>query len=150
MAHEINKGNDLRFPDGSTVLVWYPPHGVDARDRSGWAWLPGAIVSHCCTDEWCIVVEAPELAEPDTSLPDGGAPENLLYPLCFRDSSESCLIALQTPSSATAFRVTCWYRSPIARCGRRRSPCCRRPGAPASRHCGRAFPTAKKPFRCRT
>ena len=69
--------------------------GVDARDRNAWAWLPGSIVSQCGPDEWCVVVEDPELAEPDTSLPDGDAPENLLYPLCFRDSSEIRAVSVE-------------------------------------------------------
>jgi hypothetical protein len=88
MTTEINEDDGSRFPEGTTVLVWYPPCGADVRDRSTWAWLAGSIVSQCCLDEWCIVVEAPELAEPDTRLLDGDAPENLLYPLCFGDSSE--------------------------------------------------------------
>jgi hypothetical protein len=46
MTNEIEDANAPRFPDDSTVLVWYPPYGVDARDRSAWAWLPGSIVSH--------------------------------------------------------------------------------------------------------
>lgn len=83
-----NEENAPQFPEETMVLVWYPPRGADERDRSEWAWLPGSVVSECGVDEWCIVVEAAELAEPDTSLPDGDAPENLLYPLCFRDSSE--------------------------------------------------------------
>jgi hypothetical protein len=76
------------FPDESPVLVWYPSHDADERDRRTWAWLPGSIVTYCGADEWCVVVEAAELAEPDPSVPNGDAPENLLYPLCFRDSSE--------------------------------------------------------------
>jgi hypothetical protein len=95
MANEINEENAPRLPDGSPVLVWYPPYGVDAHDRSAWAWLPGSIVSQCCSDEWCVVVEDPKLAEPDTSLPDGDAPENLLYPLCFRDSSEIRAVTIE-------------------------------------------------------
>jgi hypothetical protein len=88
MTSENNEQSAPRFPEGSTVLVWHPPCGADTRDRSTWAWLPSSVVSQCCTDEWCIVVEAPALAESDPSLPDGDAPENLLYPLCFCDSSE--------------------------------------------------------------
>jgi hypothetical protein len=88
MANEINEENVSQFPDDSTVLVWYPPCGADARDRSTWAWLPGSIVSQCCPDEWYVVVEVPKLAEPDPSVPNGDAPENVLYPACFRDSSE--------------------------------------------------------------
>lgn len=86
MANEINEENVPQLSDGEAVLVWYC--GADEHDRSTSARLPDSIVSQGCPDEWCIIVEAPELAEPDTSPPDGDAPENLLYPMCFRDSSE--------------------------------------------------------------
>jgi len=42
----------------------------------------------CCLDEWYVVVEVPELAEPDPTVPDGDAPENLPYSACFRDAGE--------------------------------------------------------------
>lgn len=84
----INELNDGRFPDESPVLVRYPPPGADASDRGAWAWLPGSILGRCGPDEWYVVVEVPALAEPDPSMPNGDAPENLLYPACFRDSSE--------------------------------------------------------------
>ena len=85
---DINDEDGAQFADDGTVLVWYPPRGADDQDRSTWAWLPGSIVSQRCPDEWYVVVEDPELAEPDPSVPNGDAPENLLYPACFRDSSE--------------------------------------------------------------
>jgi hypothetical protein len=44
--------------------------------------------SQCGSDEWHVVIEVPALAEPDPSVPNGDAPENLLYPACFRDASE--------------------------------------------------------------
>lgn len=87
--------NDGRFPDDSPVLVWYPPPGADNRDRSTWVWLPGSILGQCCTDEWYVVVEAPALAEEDPSVPDGEASENLLYPACFRDSSEIRAVSVE-------------------------------------------------------
>ncbi|MFL6053305.1 MAG: hypothetical protein ACJ72W_10375 [Actinoallomurus sp.] len=95
MTSENNEESTPQSPEGSTVLVWYPPRGTDERDRNKWAWLPGSIVSQCCPDEWCIAVEASELAEPDPSLPDGDAPENLLYPVCFRDSSEIRAVSVE-------------------------------------------------------
>lgn len=95
MASEYNEESAARFPEESLVLVRYPPRGAEERDRRMWAWLPGSVVSQCCEDEWCIVVESPELAEPDPSLPDGDAPENLLYPLCFRDSSEIRTVSVE-------------------------------------------------------
>ena len=94
MTSDNNEESTLRFPEGLTMLVWYPPHGADERDRSTRAWLPGSVVSQCCADE-CIVVEATELAEVNPNLPDGDAPENLLYPLCFRDSSEIGVITVE-------------------------------------------------------
>jgi hypothetical protein len=95
MAIEINEENTFRFPDNSTVLVWYSPRGADPGDRSTWAWLPGSILDQCCPDEWRVVVEAPELAEPDTSVPNDDAREKLLYPVCFRDSSEIRMVTLE-------------------------------------------------------
>ncbi len=76
------------FPDDSLVLVWYPPPGADDHDANTWSWLPGAIIERVGPDEWYVAVEAPELAEPDPDIPNGDAPENLIYPACFRDTSE--------------------------------------------------------------
>ncbi|GAA4514040.1 hypothetical protein GCM10023191_082030 [Actinoallomurus oryzae] len=95
-----NIENAPRFPEGCTVLAWYPPLGAEERDRSAWAWLPGSIVSRCGEDEWCVVVEAADLAEPDPNIPHGDAPENLLYPLCFRDSSELRAVSAEEWSRA--------------------------------------------------
>lgn len=95
MTGENNQENASRFPEDSTVLIWYPPLGADDRDRRTWAWLPGSVISQCCEDEWYVVVEAPELAEPDPTLTDGDAPENLLYPTCFRDSSEIRTVSVE-------------------------------------------------------
>jgi hypothetical protein len=80
MTIKINEENTTRFPDGSAVLVWYPPRDADDHDPATWAWLPGSIVSQRGPDEWCIVVEAPELAEPDLSQPDEDERGILLYP----------------------------------------------------------------------
>jgi hypothetical protein len=63
------------------------PH-ADPHDRDTWAWLPGSILSQCGRNEWHVVIEVPALAEPDPSIPNGDAPENLLYPACFRDAGE--------------------------------------------------------------
>jgi hypothetical protein len=95
MMSENNEESAPRFPEGSTVLVWYPRPGADERDRSTWAWLAGSVVSQCCADEWCILVEAAELAEADPNLPADDAPENLLYPLCFRDASEIRAVSVE-------------------------------------------------------
>ncbi|WP_214326013.1 hypothetical protein [Nonomuraea sediminis] len=92
MTYEINKrrpgDNDGRFPEETPVLVRYPLHDAQTNDRDSWPWLPGTILEQCGPNEWWIVVEAPALAEPDPSIPNGDAPENLLYPACFRDSTE--------------------------------------------------------------
>jgi hypothetical protein len=87
MTHKINE-NDGRFPEDSPVLIWYPLLGADDSDRDTWAWLPGSILEQCGPDEWRVVVEVPALAYPDPSVPNGNAPEHMLYPACFRDSSE--------------------------------------------------------------
>ncbi|MBO3746148.1 hypothetical protein J5X84_08750 [Streptosporangiaceae bacterium NEAU-GS5] len=91
MTNEINNafnGAQNPFPDDSPVLVWYPLPDHDPLDRHTWSWLPGSILDQCGPDEWRVVVEVPPLAEPDPSIPNGDAPENLLYPSCFRDASE--------------------------------------------------------------
>lgn len=94
----VNEEDAHQFPDDSTGLVWYPPCGADVRDRSTWAWLPGSIVSQCAADEWCVVVEAPELAEPDlacrTETPR-------------RTSSIPCAFATPARSARSASRSGC-------------------------------------------
>jgi hypothetical protein len=50
--------------------------------------LPGSILSQCGPDGWHVVIEVPALAEPDQSVPNWDAPENLLYPARFRDVTE--------------------------------------------------------------
>ncbi len=82
--------SDGRFPDGSVVLVWYPPAGADAQDRASWAWLPGSVLSQCGPDEWQVCVEVREVAvlEDGSPAPDGAPEDHLLYPIVFRDSSE--------------------------------------------------------------
>jgi hypothetical protein len=87
--------------------VWFPPPGTDDHDRSTWAWLPGAILSQGGPDEWHVVVEVPALAFPDPNVPNGDAPENLLYPACFRDASE-----LRAVTWRTWYQVYEPYRSP--------------------------------------
>jgi hypothetical protein len=81
------------FPNDSFVLVWYPPVDAKDADRTSWAWLPGTIISRVAHDEWYVAVEAPELAEPDPGAPNGDAPENLIYPACYRDASELRAVA---------------------------------------------------------
>ncbi|WP_214108701.1 hypothetical protein [Acrocarpospora catenulata] len=92
MSNEINCDSapvpdDLFYEDAS-VLVWFPLTDDVARDRGAWSWLPGSIIGRCGPDEWHVLVEVPALAVPGPSVPTGDAPENLLYPVCFRDASE--------------------------------------------------------------
>jgi hypothetical protein len=86
MTHKINRENDGPFLENGPVLVWYPPPGAD--HHSAWAWLPGSILEQRGPDEWRVVVEVPALAYPDPYVPNWNAPENMLYPACFRGSSE--------------------------------------------------------------
>ncbi len=85
------KDNDGWFPDDSPVLVKYPRTPAQmGGDRADWPWVPGWIVSQCGPDEWEVCVEDRGLAVlEDGSVPPPGTPEdNLLYPVCFRDSTE--------------------------------------------------------------
>jgi hypothetical protein len=87
----VDEGNDGRFPDDSPVEVRYPRSKQEERDdRSQWPWLPGSIIEQGAPDEWYVCVEARELAtlEDGRPAPDGTADDDLLFPCCFRDSSE--------------------------------------------------------------
>jgi hypothetical protein len=95
MENEINAQCEPQFSNDSAVLVWYPLPGADYHDRDAWTWLPGSILSQCGPDEWHVVIEVPALAEPDPSAPNGHAPENPLYPACFRDASEIRAVTVQ-------------------------------------------------------
>jgi hypothetical protein len=77
--------NDGRFPDESSVLVRCPLTGEQENgDRKDWPWLPGTVLGQCGPDEWHVVVDGvEEFGEPDPDDPD-----EVLYPACFRDSSE--------------------------------------------------------------
>jgi len=85
--HDLQTETCNPYPDETPVLVWYPPREADVHDRNAWSWLPGTIVSRADVDEWCVVVEVEDVGEPDPDDPD-----ELLYPLCFRDASELRLI----------------------------------------------------------
>jgi hypothetical protein len=97
--------NDGRFPDESEVLVRYPVHPGPERqpgqsqaehlaalraERETWPWLPGTIEQQCGPDEWLVTIEDRRLAVLEDGLPApaGTADEDLLFPQCFRDSSE--------------------------------------------------------------
>jgi hypothetical protein len=95
MENEMNDQSEPQFADDSPVLVWYPPSGADHHDRDAWAWLPGSILRQCGPDEWHVVIEVLALAEPDPSGSNRHAPENLLYPACFRDASEIRPVTVQ-------------------------------------------------------
>ncbi len=72
------------FQEDDQVLVWFPPKDANTQDRDTWSWLPGTVLTQCAPDEWCVIVEVPSLSCPD----HGDAPENRLYPLCYRDATE--------------------------------------------------------------
>ena len=81
----------MAYPDGCDVLVKYPRSKAEEhRDRSAWPWLPGWIVQQCGQDEWEACMIAPELAmlEDGSKSPPDTPEDQLLYPVCFRDSSE--------------------------------------------------------------
>lgn len=83
--------NDGRFPDESPVLVRYPLDGPrSVSDRAEWPWLPGMIEQQCGPDEWLVTIEDRRLAELDdgSPAPEGTPDEDLLFPQCYRDSSE--------------------------------------------------------------
>lgn len=83
--------NDGRFPDESPVLVRYPLDGPrSVSDRAEWPWLPGTIEQQCGPDEWLVTIEDRRLAELDdgSPAPEGTPDEDLLFPQCYRDSSE--------------------------------------------------------------
>jgi hypothetical protein len=100
--------NDGRYPNGSPVLVRYPSGregpvrtpageltdvtgpGGSLRGRREWPWLPGRILGQCGPEEWHIAVEARDLAELENGspAPDGTPDDDLVFPDCFRDSSE--------------------------------------------------------------
>jgi hypothetical protein len=97
--------NDGRFPDESEVLVRYPlrpgpqrqPEQTDEEhlavlraERETWPWLPGTIEQQCGPDEWLITIEDRRLAqlEDGRPAPEDTADDDLLFPQCYRDSSE--------------------------------------------------------------
>jgi hypothetical protein len=87
MMHE----NDSRFPDESPVLVRYPLDGPrSVSDRAEWPWLPGTIEQQCGPDEWLVTIEDRRLAElgDGSPAPEGTPDKELLFPQCYRDSSE--------------------------------------------------------------
>jgi len=94
-----------RFPDESPVLVRYPLQPGPERqpgqpqdehlaalraERETWPWLPGIIEQQCGPDEWLVTIEDRRLAvaEDGSPAPEGTPDEDLLFPQCFRDSSE--------------------------------------------------------------
>ncbi|MFI7639099.1 hypothetical protein [Nonomuraea sp. NPDC049400] len=99
MTYEISGDrpgrNDGRFPEDTPVLVRYPVRDDQREDRNSRPWLPGTVLEQCGFDERRIVIEVPALAEPDLSVPNGDAPENLLYPACFRDATEIRVVSMQ-------------------------------------------------------
>lgn len=83
-------GADLHEAD-KPVEVRYPLTAEQAQgDRSAWPWLPGWIAEVCGPDEWHAVVQASGLGRTEAGeIPAPGVPDDeLMFPACFRDSSE--------------------------------------------------------------
>ena len=84
-------GPAVGFIEDTPVWVKYPRTKEEERgDRAAWPWLPGTIVQQCGPDEWQVCVQDYALAlTKDGQVPPPGIPEqDLLFPCCFRDSSE--------------------------------------------------------------
>jgi hypothetical protein len=83
--------NDGRFPDDSAVLARYPVGGRrPASDREAWPWLAGTIEQQCGPDEWLVTLQDRRVAELEDGSPalEGTPAGDLLFPQCYRDSSE--------------------------------------------------------------
>lgn len=83
--------NDGRFPDQSQVSVRYPlDNSRPPDDRGQWPWLSGTIEQQCGPDEWLVTIEDRRVAELDdgSPAPEGTPDDDLLFPQCYRDSSE--------------------------------------------------------------
>jgi hypothetical protein len=78
------------FSEGTDVEVRFPLAADSSDNRADWPWLPGWIVEVCGPDEWQVCVQDYSLAlTEDGQVPLPGTPEeDLLFPCCFRDSSE--------------------------------------------------------------
>jgi hypothetical protein len=73
------------------VLVRYPLDAPrSASDRERWPWLPGTAEQQRGPDEWRVTIEdrRPAELEDGTLAPEGTPDEDLLFPQCYRDSSE--------------------------------------------------------------
>jgi hypothetical protein len=84
--------NDGRFPDGSAVETRFPLKAAPVRggERGTWPWLLATVECQCGPDEWLVTIEdrrAAELAD-GAPAPEGTPDEDLLFPQCYRESSE--------------------------------------------------------------
>jgi len=68
------------YDEDNLVEVRYPLAGQAQTDRDDWPWRPGVILQRVGEDEWLVLVDDPALAALDG--------DELVYPTCFRDSSE--------------------------------------------------------------
>jgi hypothetical protein len=81
----------MEFEEGAVVLVRYPAPGMTYEtSRETWPWYPGTVEEVCGPDEWLVAVESRDVAtlEDGTPAPADANEEDVLYPMCFRDSSE--------------------------------------------------------------
>ena len=71
----------MSYPVGADVEVRYPlTKEQEQGDRAAWPWLPGWIAEVCGPDEWEVCVEDRRLAMVHQ--------DEIVFPCCFRDSSE--------------------------------------------------------------
>ena len=81
----------MSYEEDDEVLVKFPLTQAQCDgERASWPWVPGWITGVCGPDEWVVCVHDPALAVmEDGRVPPPGTPEqDLLYPVCYRDSSE--------------------------------------------------------------
>ena len=80
----------MSYQAGDDVLVRFPLAADSSANREDWPWLPGWIVEICGPDEWQVCVQDYSLAlMEDGRVPPPGTPgQELLFPVCYRDSSE--------------------------------------------------------------
>jgi hypothetical protein len=82
---------DLNYEEDQEVMVKFPlTQSQSDGDRASWPWVSGWITEVCGPDEWQVCVQDYSLAlTEDGQVPLPGTPEeDLLFPCCFRDSSE--------------------------------------------------------------
>lgn len=97
--------NDGRFPDDSAVETPFPLQRALQRqpgqsteeyfeilraERKTWPWLLATVEQQCGPDEWLVTIEDRRVAQlaDHSPAPEGTPDDDLLFPQCYRDSSE--------------------------------------------------------------